>query len=293
MNQESPESLCGESKLSLSSPLGLVAGNGIFPLEFARSARQRGLKVIAVAHIGETSPEIESLVSHCVWIRVGQLGQIIKTFKKHGVGQAAFAGGISRVRLFGGVKLDLKAVALIARLRSVKDDIILRGIAEEVEKGGVKVFSASLLLDRSLPAPGYLTRKTLTRSELEQAVIGWETAKITGALDIGQTVVVGGGVVVAIEAIEGTDATIKRGAELSCGDCVIVKVCKPQQDLRLDLPTIGRNTLDTMRLCGISSLVIEADKTIILEPDETVRAADSAGIAILAVNSSKYIQSLI
>ena len=266
----------------LSSPLGLIAGNGIFPLEFARSARARGLEVVAVAHRGETSPELEGLVSSCTWVRVGQLGKVISVLRRAGVRQAAFAGGITRVRLFGGVKLDLRGLALVARVRSIRDDVILRGIAGELEQSGIAVFSASVLLERSVPAGGLLTRRALTAEERRSALIGWEAARLTGSLDIGQAVIVKDGVVVAIEAVEGTDRAIRRAGELAGAGCVVVKVCKPQQDLRLDLPTIGCGTIESMRTAGASALVVEAGRTLLLEPDETVRAADGAKISIFA-----------
>jgi len=268
--------------VELSSPLGLIAGNGIFPLEFARSARARGLEVVAVAHRGETSPELEGLVSSCTWVRVGQLGKVISVLRRSGVRQAAFAGGITRVRLFDGVKLDLRGLALVARVRSIRDDVILRGIAGELEQSGIAVFSASVLLERSVPSAGLLTRRALTAEERRSALIGWEAARLTGSLDIGQAVVVKDGVVVAIEAVEGTDRAIRRAGELAGSGCVVVKVCKPQQDLRLDLPTIGCGTIESMRTAGASALVVEAGRTLLLEPDETVRAADGAKISIFA-----------
>jgi DUF1009 family protein len=269
----------------LISPVGLIAGNGTFPVEVARRAKERGLTVVAVAHRGETDPALESVVSKVRWVRVGQLGKLISFLRSHDVRHVAFAGGISRVKLFGGVSLDWRGAALVARLRSIKDDVILRGIAGELEREGLQVFGASLLLDRALPAVGPLTQRLLTVEERRDAVLGWEAAKVIGGLDIGQTVVAGGGLVVAVEAVEGTDKAIERAHQLAGRGLVVVKVCKPHQDERLDLPTIGRQTIATCERNGVTALVVEAGKTIILEPDEVVREANRLGIAIQAVSA--------
>jgi DUF1009 family protein len=272
------------SVADLRSPVGLIAGNGTFPREFARRARAAGLNVVALAHRGETDPALADEVDTCLWVRVGQLGKIIRQLRVHGVRQVALAGGISRVRLFGGVRLDWRGAALVARLRSVRDDVVLRGIAAELERSGLTVFSAALLLDKGLAPEGTLTRRQLPDDRVADARIGWEAAKAIGALDIGQTVVVADGLVVAVEAVEGTDRAIARAHELGGRNLVVVKVCKPHQDERLDLPTIGRGTIERCTAAGVVALVIEAGRTIILEPDEVVRAADAAGIAIVAVS---------
>jgi len=276
----------------LQSPIGLVAGNGSFPIEFAINAKKAGLSVVAVAHTGETDPLLETLVSRCVWVKVGQLGKIIKILKKSGVRQAAFAGGIKRVKLFGGVKLDLRGLTLIARLKSVKDDVLLRGIAEELETSGISVFSPGVLLKESLISSGALTRRALTKQEVEDAIVGWEAAKAMGSLDIGQTVLTADGIIIAVEAVEGTDEAIKRGGKLAAGKAVVVKVCKPQQDLRLDLPTIGLKTINTLNEANVKAIVIESGKTIVLHPDEVVKLADKCGVAIYAAASVDELKNL-
>lgn len=280
----------------LQSPMGLVAGNSQFPLEIAQQAAAHAISVVAVAHIGETDPDIEKFVSKCLWLHIGQLGKIIKFLSKNGVKQAVMAGGISRVKLFGSARPDFKALALASRLGTLRDDVILRGIADEIEKAGIEIISPALLLERSVPRKGLLTTRDLTAQEREDAAFGWTVAKQTGALDIGQTVAVLEGLVVALEAIEGTDATILRAGELSIRarekkslkrlitghvpGPVIVKLCKPQQDLRLDLPTIGVRTIESMIAAGATALVIEAGKTIMLDPEGIVRLANSNRIAI-------------
>lgn len=272
--------------LGLSSPIGLVAGNGIYPIQFAERARELGLDVIVVAHKGETDPAIERFASVCTWIKVGQLGKLIRTFTSHRVKQATFAGGIKRINIFKGVRLDLKALSLIARLGSVKDDVLLRGIASELERLGISVIGAHLVLDKSVPTAGILTRRGLSEDELKNATVGWEAATAIGRLDIGQTVITNGGVVVAVEAVEGTDQAIRRAGELSGAGSVVVKLAKPQQDLRLDLPAVGPDTITSMREAGASALVIQSGRALLLDPQEIITRANSSGISIVCFDDA-------
>lgn len=284
MNEaEGADTMASFAVTDLRSPIGLIAGNGVFPREVARRARAAGLSVVAVAHHGETDPGLAAEVDECSWVRVGQLGKIIRQFRRAGVRHVTLAGGISRVRLFGGVRLDWRGAALVARLRSTRDDVILRGIAAELEREGMEVFGAALLLDKSLAAAGVMTRRRLPPERVADARLGWEAAKAIGALDIGQTVVVADGLVVAVEAVEGTDRAIARAHEIAGRNLIVVKVCKPHQDERLDLPTIGQQTIARCAEAGVVAIVVEAGRTIILEPDEVVRRADAAGIALVAV----------
>lgn len=284
----------------LSSPIGLVAGSGTFPLEFARKAKEQGLEVIAIAHRGETDPDLESLTDKCTWIKVGQLGKLLKTLRRSGVQQAAFAGGIKKVGIFNGASLDLAGIQLIARLRSVKDDVLLRGVAGELEKFGIEVIPANILLDQSLPKEGLLTKRDLSQKEIDDALLGWEAAKGIGALEIGQGVVVYKGVVVAVEAIEGTDKMLARAGELISqsqkrveADCpVLVKVSKPEQDIRLDLPTIGPKTIESMEAAGIGAVVVESERTILLDPVQLVEQADQSGIAIRVIEGPHDLRQL-
>ncbi len=279
------------TKSDLRSPVGLIAGNGDFPRQVARRAKEIGLSVVAVAHRGETDPAIEGEVDECRWLRVGQLGSVISFLRKQGVRQAAFAGGISRVKLFGGVRLDWRGAALVARLRSVRDDVLLRGVAAELEREGIAVFGAEVLLGHALPPLGPMTARDLTAEERRDAAIGWEAAKAVGSLDIGQTVVVAGGLVVAVEAVEGTDRAIERAHGLAGAGLVVVKVSKPQQDARLDLPTIGVHTIEVLSRCGATALVVEAEKTIVLDPDGVARAANRHGIAVVAASRDTLLHS--
>jgi DUF1009 family protein len=268
--------------LELQSPIGLVAGGGNFPIEFVRRARERGLEVAVVAHHGESDAALTALVPDALWIKVGQLGKLISFFKKRKVRQVAFAGGISRVRLFQNTWLDFRGAALIARLGSVKDDVVLRGVAAELESEGMHVFSATALLDRSTPGIGRLGRRELSRAEAAEAVLGWEAAEAIGRLDIGQTVVVAKGVIAAVEAVEGTDAAIARAGQLAGAGAIVVKLPKPQQDRRLDLPALGPQTIETMKKVGATALVLREAGAVLLDPLTLVHAADEANIAIEA-----------
>ncbi|MCO6430187.1 MAG: UDP-2,3-diacylglucosamine diphosphatase LpxI [Deltaproteobacteria bacterium] len=281
-----------EKKSNLVSPIGLIAGNGHFPIEFAKGARDRGLSIVAVAHLGESDPALEELVDHITWIKVGQLGKIIKVFKRKGVKQAAFAGGLARPRLFDGFRPDLKGMLLMARLRSLKDDVVLRAISAEIESHEISIFSACEVLTESVPKSGLYSRRFFSASELEDAIIGWECAREIGRLDVGQTVIVKKKTIVAVEAVEGTDRAILRAGELCGTDFTVVKLCKPQQDTRFDQPTVGVKTIETMIKAGGSALVLEAEKSLLLHPDEVVQKADAADIALVVAASEEEMKEL-
>ena len=272
------------SEFQILSPIGLVAGNGSLPKEFALEAKAQGLDLFVVAHLGETDPNIEHLAKAIKWVKVGELGKLISFFLKSGVRSVAFAGGIRRIRLFGGVKLDLKGLALIARIGSLKDDAILRAVAAELEKEGIKVISVTDLIPKLTPHSGVLTKRVPSEEECKAATIGFEAANRLGELDIGQTVVINGGIVVAVEAVEGTDQAIERAGILSGEGAVVVKAVKPIQDIRLDLPTIGPGTIAVMRKAGAKALFIRSGSTILLQPHRVIQDADNFGIAISVID---------
>ena len=265
------------------SPLGIVAGNGIFPREIARNARAHGIKVVAALHRGEADAALADEVDDALWVKVGQLGAMIRFFRRAQVQDVVFAGGIRRVNLVGGVKLDWRGFTMLTKVRSRKDDALLRAIAGEFEIEGMRVIGAHQLLAESVAQAGILTHRNLTAQEAHDAEIGAIACRRSGDLDIGQAVVAFEGIVVAVEAVEGTDQMLRRSGELTARrGGVVVKLCKQHQDLRLDLPTIGEHTIRSMIEAGLTALVIEAGKTVLLTPVETIARANAAGIAIVA-----------
>ena len=265
--------------------IGLIAGNGLFPLAFARAAKLKGLEVVAVAHEGETLQELAHLVDSITWIRVWQLGKLIKVFKDHDVHDVLMAGGIKKTRLFDGSLPDLRGIALLARMVHKKDDSMLRAVATELESEGITIRESTLYLDNLLASPGVLTKRKPSNEEKLDIEFGWQMAKEIGKLDIGQTLVVKDQAVLAVEAIEGTDEAIKRGGLLCGSGAVVIKVSKPHQDLRFDLPAIGPQTIASMSQVKAACLAIEAGKTIILERDTLLQEADRAKISIIAMQN--------
>jgi DUF1009 family protein len=266
--------------------IGLIAGNGSFPALFADNVRRLGYRVSAVALTGETDAALEGHVDRIHWISLGQLGKLIKAFKQDGVYQAVMLGGVSKTHLFSKVRFDFRALALARRLDVRKDDVILRALAAELEAEGIKIREPLFGLKGLTMEDGALSRRLPTKSEWRDIQFGWEMAEAVGNLDIGQCVVVKDGVVVAVEAVEGTDQAILRGGALARGDAVVVKRFKTQQDARFDLPSIGPGTIEVMAQCGASVLAVEAGKALFLDRAEALAAADKAGIAVVGVTPS-------
>lgn len=270
--------------------IGVIAGNESFPLRFAAEAKRHGCTIVAVCHIDETKPEIEDLVDSAVWIKVGELGKLIDTFRTAGVSHVAMAGGINRVRLFGGVKLDARGAALMLKIRSMKDDVIMRGIAEELAREGISVFDCTVFLSDSLVKEEVLTTSRPNAEELVDIEVGIKAIKAMSDEHIGQTVIVRGGVIVAVEAVEGTDQAILRGGALGGKGTVVVKFAKPTQDMRFDVPTVGLRTITTMVEARARVLALEAGRCLILDREEVVALAKKHKISIIgcpAIRSTK------
>ena len=263
--------------------LGLIAGNGRFPLIFAQQARKEGYSVVAVAHRGETLEEIVKVVDEVTWVYVGQLGKIIRTFQRAGIKEAVMAGGIRKAKLFGNFRPDLRGTRFLARVKSREDDGLLRGVAAELESEGIKIVESTLCLAQVVPSEGVLTRRFPSAAQWRDIRLGFHVAKEIGRLGVGQTVIVKDGVVLAVEAVEGTDAAIQRGGALGRSGCVVVKVSKPQQDLRFDVPAVGVDTIQKLREAGGGVLAVEAGKTVLLDKDEMLKAAEALEVAVVAV----------
>jgi len=262
--------------------IGLIAGGGNFPILFAQAAQQEGKKVIAVAHQGETRPELGSWVDKIFWIRLGEFGKLIQILKKEEVKEVIMAGGIDKKKMFSKIHPDLKGLLLLAKMGHRKDDYILRTVASELEREGFRVYPSTALLPSLLAPSGVLTKRHPTAEEERDIEFGWTLAKELGKLDIGQCLVVRNGAVVAVEAIEGTDETIRRGGQLARENAVVIKVSKPFQDLRFDLPAVGEQTIQNMHEVKASVLAIEAHKTLIFDREATVRLADRHRITIVS-----------
>jgi DUF1009 family protein len=271
-----------EDPQQASDSIGLIAGGGKFPLLIADSVRKKGLRVIAVAHKGETRPELANKVDEITWIGLGQFGRLLNALKSRGVSHVVMAGSITKANMFGKVRPDLKGMAIIGRLLILHDDDILRAVAKELERGGITVVSSTTYLPEVVAPPGCLTKRRPSKEEMQDVEFGWLIAKKLGSVDVGHCVVVRRRTVLAVEAIEGTDRTIARGGELAKEKAVVVKVSKPNQDLRFDLPAVGPHTIRVMSGVHASVLAIEAGKTIIFDKAEMVRLANKDGIAVVS-----------
>ncbi|MCF8095070.1 MAG: UDP-2,3-diacylglucosamine diphosphatase LpxI [Desulfobacteraceae bacterium] len=263
--------------------IGLIAGSGPFPVLFAKKASARGYEVCAAGYHNETEPGLADHVAAMETLYIGQVGRLIKFFKKHDVRSAVMIGAINKPASIKEIRPDMKALSLFATVRKhTHDDFILRAFAAFLEDEGIKIRSSTFLLPELLARQGCWTRRSPSEKESRDIEIGWNMAKAVGSLDIGQCVVVANGSVLAVEAIDGTDSTIRRGGGLGPGDAVVVKVCKPIQDFRFDVPAVGSQTVRTMHESGAKVLVVEAGRSIVFDREEMIKLADKYGIAILA-----------
>jgi UDP-2,3-diacylglucosamine hydrolase len=263
--------------------VGLIAGGGQFPLRVADGARAKGLQVVAAAHRGETDPTLSDRVDEIVWVKLGQLGQIIRAFKKRRIGRAVMAGTITKKRMFENILPDLRGLKVMSRLAVFHDDDILRAVAEELLKEGIEIVHSATFVPELMAPEGCLTRKKPTKAEEEEIRFGWRIAKELGRLDIGQCVVVRKKTVLALEAMEGTDETILRGGALAREKAVVVKVSKPNQDLRFDVPSVGLGTIEVMARVKAAILAVEAGKTLLFDRSEMIAYADKNGICITSL----------
>lgn len=266
--------------------IGLIAGGGQFPLIFAAKARSNGYQVVAAAYRNEADPGLERVVDAREWFHLGQVKRLLRFFHRHEVTQTVMLGTIKKTRLFTDVKPDIKALSMVASMRHTHDDGILRAFAGLLEKEGIHVRASTFLLPELLAPAGIWTRRKPSRVERKDMALGWQIAKEIGRLDIGQCIVVGGGSVLAVEAIDGTDATIARGGDLARGEAVVVKVCKPNQDTRFDIPAIGVTTIETMQAAGARALAVEAGKAVAFDREEMIRTADKHGMAVVALTGA-------
>ena len=266
-----------------SQTLGLIAGNGEFPILFARAAKTKNFRVVAAAVQGDTSFLLKFFVDKICWFKVGELKKLFEYFHQEGIRQVIMAGQVNPHNLFDeNLNLDEEFQKLYNALRDRKADTIFSAIAEKLNENGMELLDSTMLLDHYLAPKGTLTRRGPTLTELEDINFGKNIAKAMGSLDVGQTVVVKEKAIVAIEAMEGTDRTILRGGKIARQGAVVVKVSKPAQDKRFDVPVIGPRTIKTMIKSSAGCLDIEAGKTLIIDRENCIKLADNAGICIVA-----------
>src|SRR5690349_15992992 len=274
--------------------LGLIAGNGNFPLLLLDAARAQGAEVVVAAIKEETSPLIEKRGAFAVyWMSLGELGKLIDTFKREGVSTAIMAGQVKHKQIFSAIRPDWRLAKILFSLTTRNTDSLIGAVARVLEDEGIHLISSTSYLEPLLARPGVLTRRAPTEAELKDIDYGRRVARHLAHYDIGQTVVIAEAACVAVEAMEGTDATIVRAGEImksaaSGGDSAlsrkltVVKVAKPNQDMRFDVPVIGLKTIATMAQAGATCLAIDAGKCLFLDGDKVIAAADQAGIAVVA-----------
>jgi len=260
--------------------LGLIAGNGVFPLEVATAARQRGVKVIAVAHQGETKPELEPLVDEITWIKVGEVQRLIDVLKSARVDEAAMAGGIARARLGDSFAPDSRALQMLTRIARFSDDAVLRALAGEIETEGIPMVDPVPMIPGALAGSGRLAGPEPTDGQLKDLALAFAVMRALGAFDVGQAVAIQNGVVAAVEAVEGTDAALRRAAQLSGAGLVVAKAAKQGQDLRFDRPAIGPATIELLIEIRAAALGVEAGRALILERERTFAMAENSGVTI-------------
>lgn len=263
--------------------LGLIAGNGIYPRLVAAAARAAGVgRIVAAAFEGETGPELAALVDETVWLRVGQLGRLIAVFRDRGIREAIMAGQISPKNLFD-LRPDIKAIMVLARLRRRNAETIFGAIADELARAGTILLPATTFMERHLAGVGRIAGPPPRKRDLAGARFGLAIAREISRLDIGQTVVVRNGTVLAVEGFEGTNEAIRRGGGLARKDAVVVKVAKPDQDFRFDVPVIGPETLRAAADGKVAAVAVEAGRTLVLEREAVERLAAAHAVAVFGV----------
>lgn len=266
--------------------IGIIAGSGQFPLLFIRAAKTAGRTVVVVAHQGETAPEIGDAADAVCWVKLGQLGKIIRFFHDEGVAETVFLGAITKTQIFRDILPDLKGLTLWNKIDRRQDDAILRAVAGVLEEEGVRVLESTLYLQHLFFPQGVLTKKKPNSEQQQDIAFGWQNARAIGRLDIGQCVVVRNRAVLAVEAIEGTDATILRGGTLAREKAVVVKLRKPNQDFRFDLPATGLKTVESLASVKGAVLAVEAGQSLLFDREAMVAAADRAGIVVVGVTEN-------
>jgi hypothetical protein len=268
--------------------MGLIAGEGDFPKLIARAARAADVAVTVIAIRGFASPDLEHDATEIHWVELGQISRILSILKENDIKAVTLAGRVPHSSIFQYRHFDARGLKMLARAINRKADTILGVVTRELGKEGIEVMDSSIFLKSLMPAEGLLTpRRPLTEREAADVQFGMPLAKAIAGLDVGQTIVVKELVVVAVEGLEGTDACITRAGELAGPGCVVIKVSKPQQDMRFDIPIIGRTTLKKMIAAQCSAIAFSAGETLLFDREEVLALATDGNIAMLACHSEK------
>lgn len=261
--------------------LGIIAGKGRFPFLVTEEAKEAGYRVVCCGISGECDPLLAARSDRYTEIKLGELKKLRDFFKSEGVSEAVMAGKVEKVRIFEGkLRPDLEMAKVLLKTKDFKDDSLLGGVANYLSLQGIELQDSTRFLKRSLPGEGALGKKKPSREILEDMEFGWKTAKVLAGMDIGQTVVVKKKAVLALEAIEGTDEAIRRGGLLGREGATVVKVAKPGQDMRFDVPAVGLSTLEQLVSVKARALAFEAGKTLFMDLEEFIRRADQAGLVV-------------
>ena len=262
---------------------GLIAGNGRFPFLVLDGARRAGVDLSVAAIREETDPEIERAAERVVWVGIGQLGKMIRFFKREGVERAIMAGQVKHVQIFSGALPDVRMLRMLLRLPRRNTDALIGAVAEELASEGIELIDSTFFLKDHLAEVGTLTRRAPDKREAGDIEYGLEVAREIARLDLGQTIVVRARACVAIEAMEGTDSTILRAGNLARGRLTVVKIAKPSQDMRFDVPVVGVRTIESMIEAGATCLCITAGKTLLFDREQILKLADEKRLAVVAV----------
>lgn len=269
--------------ISVPESLGIIAGKGVYPRLLADSARKQGVKrLFAVAFRKETNPVLEKYVDQVEWLYLGQLGAMLDALKASAVKHVVMAGQITPTHLFR-IRMDAPMLAVLSRLRVRNAETIFGAVGNELRKIGVELMPASLFMEHTMPEVGVLSARAPTEQEEVDIQLGLKVAKTTSSLDIGQTVVVKNGTILAVEAFEGTDAAIARAGELGGPAAVVVKVAKRGHDMRFDIPVIGEHTMKSLRRIKAAVLAVEANRTILLDRDVVITEANRQNLCLVAM----------
>ncbi len=266
-----------------SSPWGLIAGNGRFPFLVLEGARSQGIEMAVIALREEASPDLEKVAKRLHWVGLGELSKTVDLLHKEGVTRAVMAGQVKHNKIFSSIRPDWRLAKLLLALPRKNTDSLIGAVARVLESEGITLVDSTAFLKPLVPLPGVLTRRAPDAREAADISYGLEIARYIAAKDLGQTIVVRDVACVAIEAMEGTDETIERAARISGGaELTLVKVSKPGQDMRFDVPVVGLPTIEVMKRCRVTALALDAHRTLLFDRETLIAEADAAGIAIQA-----------